>query len=237
MAFSIGDINPNYLLYAGVIGLFIGVLAFLYFIYRRIRWAIQRIAKRAAPSPKLMAGMTKLVAILFWTACFGMLLFLGAFLRAYHAFTYEQPVAVIRTERLPLNKPYPVGLVHFYATQSQTIRHFIVRGDQWMIEGDILKWKNWLNFLGLHTRYRLTRLGGRYMDTEAELSSPRSVHSLVEREDHPYWRYLYQYGQSLPFVSTVYGNASFQDIGSNKTYQVFVGTSGFIIREKILTRQ
>ena len=54
-----------------------------------------------------------------------------------------------------------------------------------MIEGDIIKWKNWLNFLGLHTRYRLTRLQGRYSSVEAEVHQPHTIHSLSEREGDP----------------------------------------------------
>ena len=101
-----------------------------------------------------------------------------------------------------------------------------------MIEGDILKWDNWLNFLGLHTRYRLTRLRGRYMTTEAEIEQARTIHSLVDDENDPFWRYLYRYGPQLPFVSTVYGNAAYQASGENKHYLIFVGTSGFVVREK-----
>ncbi len=176
--------------------------------------------------------MVKLLLIIVWTSCFGMLLFLGAFLRAYHAFTLENPVAVIRTENLNWGKTSPAGLVHLTLIQSQNTRYLFINGDQWMIEGDILKWQNWLNFLGLSTRYRLTRLRGRYLDVEAELNKLRSVHSLVAQESNPLWRYLYQFGQRMPLVSTVYGNASFQNLNDNKTYTVYVGTSGFIVREK-----
>ena len=101
-----------------------------------------------------------------------------------------------------------------------------------MIEGDILKWENWLNFLGLHTRYRLTRLTGHYVAIASEINEPRTVYSLADDEDHPLWRYLYQYGHQLPFVSSVYGNAVFQAAGGDNRYAIYVGTSGFIVRQK-----
>jgi hypothetical protein len=107
----------------------------------------------------------------------------------------------------------------------------LVRGDQWMIEGDILKWDHWLNFLGLKTRYRLTRLRGRYLETEMEIRHRPTVYSLVKEENHPLWRYLYLYGHQLPFVSTVYGNAAFQTSTENKRYFLYAGTSGFLVRE------
>lgn len=236
MPISLADFNPDYLLYGGAAGLFVGLLAIIYFAYRRIRWIIRIFSREKRTSPKLLSSLIKLLTVLVWTSCFGMLIFIGAFLRAYHAFTSENPVAVIRTENLNWKKANPVGLVHLTLAQSQNTRHFIINGDQWMIEGDILKWQNWLNFLGLSTRYRLTRLRGRYFNVEAELNEPRSVHSLVEQENNPLWRHLYQFGQRLPFVSTVYGNASFQNLNANKTYTVYVGTSGFIVREKTSSR-
>ena len=236
MPISLADFNPDYLLYGGAAGLFMGLLAIIYFAYRRIRWIIRIFSREKRTSPKLLSSLIKLLMVLVWTSCFGMLIFIGAFLRAYHAFTSEDPVAVIRTENLNWKIGNPVGLVHLTLIQSQNTRHFIINGDQWMIEGDILKWQNWLNFLGLSTRYRLTRLRGRYFNVEAELNEPRSVIALVEQENNPLWRHLYQFGQRLPFVSTVYGNASFQTLNANKTYTIYVGTSGFIVREKASSR-
>ena len=170
--------------------------------------------------------------IFIWTFLFSILLFFSLFLRAYHAFTYDKPVAEIRTRVFEKEKKVPVSLVHFYSNHSQITRHLIIRGDQWMMEGDILKWENWLNFFGLHSRYRLTRLRGRYLNTEAEVHAPHTIYSLIPTEKHPFWRYLYQYGHRLPFVSTVYGNAVFQDLGKDKIYLIYVGTSGFSVREK-----
>ena len=237
MPISLTELNPNFLIYAGAIGIFLGLLFFIYFLYRRIRWIIQVLSRQKTTSPKLLSGLGKLLLILIWISCFGMLLFISAFLRAYHVFTYEKPIAEIRTQKLDREKTYPSAVVHFSSTQPNIRRHLFIKGDQWMIEGDILKWKNWLNFLGLHTRYRLTRIRGRYLSTEAELHQPQSIHSLVSQEKHPLWGYLYQYGQRLPFVSTVYGNASFQNLGEDRTYLIYIGPSGFIIREKVQQKQ
>jgi len=236
MPISLADLNPDYLLYAATAGLFVGLLAIIYFAYRRIRWIIRIFSREKRTSPKLLSGLVKLLLIMVWTSCFGMLLFLSTFLRAYHTFTLENPVAVIRTENLHRGKTNPADLVHLTLIQSQNTRHLFINGDQWMIEGDILKWQNWLNFLGLSTRYRLTRLRGRYLNVEAELNKPPSVHSLVEQESNPLWRHLYQFGQRMPLISTVYGNASFQNLNDDKTYTVYVGTSGFIVREKTTGR-
>jgi hypothetical protein len=153
-------------------------------------------------------------------------------LRAYHAFNYEKPVAEIITEPLEGGKLSQVTLRQFLSSNTQISRNFLLRGDQWVIEGDILKWDSWINFLGLHTRYRLTRLRGRYLTTDEEIIQKKTIYSLVKDENHVFWRYLYRYGQRLPFISTVYGNAAFQASRARGRYLIYVGTSGFVVREE-----
>ena len=232
MRFSITQFDPNYLVYAGAIGILLGIFFFMFFLYRRIRRITRILSGKKTVPTGLLASLRNFILIIIWTSSFGMLLFLGFFLRAYHAFTYEEPVGEIITHPLEGPKTSRIALVQFSPAQLPRIRHVFVKGDQWMIEGDILKWDSWLNFLGLHTRYRLTRLRGRYISTEAEVREPHTIYSLVDDEDHPLWRYLYQYGHRLPFVSTVYGNATFQSTRENKRYLIYVGTSGFMVRER-----
>jgi hypothetical protein len=229
------EFDPNYLIYAGAIGVLFGLMSIVLFFYRRILWIIRILLKQKTTSPKLLASLRNLLLIVVFISTFGMLLFIGFGLRAYRSFTYEEPVAEIITKPLNWPEQESVTLAKFFSDQSQTTRYFFVKGDQWMIEGDILKWDSWLNFLGFHTRYRLTRLKSRYLNTEAALHKPHTIYSLVEQEDHPFWRHLYQYGQKLPFISTVYGNAVFQDCRKNKKYLIYVGPSGFIVRESDLS--
>ncbi len=232
MQIPITKLDPNYLLYGGAIGITLGLLFFIYFLYRRLRWMIRTLARRETVSPGVLASLRNLILIIIWTSVFGMVLFLGFFLRSYCAFTYEEPVAEVFIQSSDAPQVSRITLKQFIPDGSEVTRHFLIRGDQWVIEGDILKWESWLNFLGLHTRYRLTRLRGRYSLTEVERRGPQTIYSLVDDENHPLWRYLYQYGHQLPFVSTVYGNAVFQATGEDKRYAIYVGTSGFVVRQK-----
>lgn len=170
----------------------------------------------------MLASLRNLLLITVWISVFGIVLFLGCFFRAYHAFTIEEPVAEVFTQSLDAALNSKMSLP----------RYLFIKGDQWMIEGDFLKWKSCLNFFGLHTSYRLTRIGGRHLSTEAEVNQPHTVYSFVEPEDDLLWRYLYEYGPQLPFVSTIYGNAAFHTSGKDKRYLIYIGTSGFIVRER-----
>jgi hypothetical protein len=228
----ISQINPDLIMYVGFVGIFLGIFLFFLYGYRRVKWLTNAIRKKRGPSPGPLSSLRNLILILLWLAVFGMAFFLGSFLRAYHAFTYEYPVAEIVVQPTEINKTNLITFTEMTPTGPGLKRRYTIKGDQWMIEGDILKWDNWLNFLGLRTRYRLTRLQGRYLRTQEELREPRSVYSLVDEEIHPYWKYLYRFGQRLPFVSTVYGSAAFQLSGDHRRYTVYVGTTGFLVRQE-----
>jgi len=225
------NIDPDFLVYGGALGVVVGLLCLILFLYRRARWLTGVLTRKRTATPSMLASLRNLLTIMLWTSLFGMVLFLGAFLRAYHAFTYEEPVAEIWNESTDRADMSQITLVSLSSSDRGDPQGFLVRGDQWMIEGDILKWDNWLGFLGLRTRYRLTRLRGRYLNTQDEFREPKTIYSLVEDEDHPLWRYLYQYGGDLPFVSTVYGNAAFQATRDSERYLLYVGPSGFIVRK------
>ena len=225
----ISTINPDTLVYAGAVGVLLGILFFLVFVYRRVRWLIGVLGRKEAGSPGLFASLRNLVLILLWASIFGMLCFLGFFLGTYHAFTYEKPVAEIAVE--PAAEPRMVR-VTLMELDPPSKRQFLIRGDQWMLEGDILKWENWLQLWGLENRYRLTRLRGRYQKVEEEKCEPPTLYGLVETESHPLWALLYEYGHRMPFVSTAYGSAVFQTAEKNKRFLIAISPAGFVVHPK-----
>ncbi len=216
---------------AGAAGLLTGLVLLLIFVYRRILFVARKLGGKPTSAPRLLESLRNLLLIFLWTSFFGMLLFAGFFFRAYRAFTLEEPVAEVIIEPKGKAGMNSITIIQDEQERDARVRQFEVTGDQWVLEGDILKWRNWLNFLGLHTRYRLTRLTSRYLRASDEIAKPRSVYPLVENEDSLLWRFLYEYGPRLPMVSTVYGNAIFQSSDEGSVFRVFVGTSGFIVRK------
>jgi hypothetical protein len=213
-----------------MLGILLGLVFLLVFFYRRLRFIARRIARKPASVPGPLASFRNLLFIFLWAAVFGIVFFAGFFFQAYYAFNREEPIAKVSITPLPQEQKNLVALELFGPKDKTEIRQFEISGDQWMLEGDILKWGKWINFLGVHTRYRLTRLRGRYIRLSDELTKPTEIYSLVEIEDHPVWGFLYRHGASLPFVSTVYGNAVFQSTEEPTTFLVYTTTSGFITR-------
>ena len=96
-----------------------------------------------------------------------------------------------------------------------------------MLQGDIVKFPTWLNVLGLHTGYKLTRLEGRFDDITMERSSPHSAIALNGGDDNFFKTAYSQQSWFGWFVDAAYGNAVFQRPGN---YDVFATQDALIAR-------
>jgi hypothetical protein len=83
---------------------------------------------------------------------------------------------------------------------------YFVQGDRWMLQGDIIKFPSWLNILGLHSGYKLTRLEGQYDDPNDESTMKHTVVTL-NGGDGTFFKTVYKQAWSSPFVDAAYGNA------------------------------
>jgi hypothetical protein len=104
---------------------------------------------------------------------------------------------------------------------------YLLNGDEWMLQGDIVKFPTWLNVLGLHTGYKLTRLEGRFDDINMERSSPHSAIALNGGDDNFFKTAYSQQSWFGWFVDAAYGNAVFQRPGN---YDVFATQDALIAR-------
>ncbi len=101
---------------------------------------------------------------------------------------------------------------------------YIVNGDEWMLQGDIIKFPSWLNILGLHSGYKLTRLEGRYDDPQLERNSKHTVVVLNGGDDN-FFKTVQEQAWVSPVVEAAYGSGTFLQ-ADNKTYNVFVSQTG-----------
>ncbi|MBN1541475.1 hypothetical protein JW992_04975, partial [candidate division KSB1 bacterium] len=103
------------------------------------------------------------LTILFLLLTAFALLSFSAYLRAYHAFTAQELVAMVECRPADADSAdFRLILVPVIKEVPQEEQAYDMLGNQWAIGGDILKWHSAVNFLGLHTHYRLTRVEGRY---------------------------------------------------------------------------
>lgn len=104
---------------------------------------------------------------------------------------------------------------------------YLIQGDEWMVQGDIIKFPAWLNVVGLHAGYKLTRLEGRYDDVTLENTARHTAVALNGGDDN-FFHTTYTHKQWFaPFVDAAYGNAVFQAPGS---FDVFATQDALIAR-------
>jgi hypothetical protein len=229
--------NPPFsgsmLIYSALGLLILALILLMVFIFKRIHRIITRLRRRRVDRVGFVASTLRLLFILLLIAVSLTMLFLGAFMQSYTAFTHRELAAIVHCTPVRGTEDVMVlELVTIESPQTAFIHRYRLRGQQWTIEGDILKWDDWLNFIGLRTMYKLTRVRGRYLRAEDEMKKPATVYSLVADEEDPRWRWLYEYGARLPFVQAVYGNTVFTFPSETKTFGIYVTTSGFMIAEE-----
>ena len=108
-----------------------------------------------------------------------------------------------------------------HSTSEQT---YVINGDEWMLQGDVIKFPTWLNIVGLHSGYKLTRLEGRYDDPNLESSSKHVVVTLNGGDDN-FFKTVQQQAWTSPVVQAAYGSSTFL-MPDGKTYDVFVSQTG-----------
>jgi hypothetical protein len=174
---------------------------------------------------KILSCSTKLIGFLLFsiTASFCSLLVVGT--QGYQGLTHEEKIGTVVIQ--------PVAKQTFNAfltlNNGQSVK-FELKGDEVMVEANVLKWKPWSNVIGLKTGYRLDRIRGRYLTLADEQNKPRSIYSINEdnKSDIAKWREQYQH---LSFLLDVeHGSASYVSAKENQEYEVVVTTNGLLLR-------
>ena len=206
---------------AGLGPIFLGTLGLALLL---ALWAALAAVRRLRQGEPLKA-----VVRLLYAGVLGMfalaLVAIAANLRTYQRLTHEQAAATL-TFRL-------VGERHYALELEQAdggFRALDLRGDEWQLDARILKWTGFGVVLGLDTRFRLERVGGRYGDVALERDAPRTVHDLAPpAAGFDLWAFA-QGNPWLPFVDATYGSATYLPLADGARYTVSVSSSGLVAR-------
>lgn len=163
--------------------------------------------------------------LIFGTAAIGGLG--GLNLYTYHRFTEETVVASLALDAIG-ERRYTVTLTPV----GQPSRQFELQGDEWQLDVRMIKWSNWLTFLGESPLYRLDRLSGRYVSIEDAQSKGLTIHALVDDVGIDVWAFARRSGSWLPGVDAAYGSSVFLPMADGIVYDVFMAHSGLLARKR-----
>jgi len=149
----------------------------------------------------------------------------GLNLYTYHRFTDEAPVATLVFDAVG-ERTYRVII----QPDGQPSRQVQLDGDEWQLDVRMIKWTDWLTFLGESPLYRLDRLSGRYVSIEDARSKGRTLHALSETPGIDVWSFARQAGDWLPGVDASYGSSVYLPMADGLTYKVTISRTGLLAR-------
>jgi hypothetical protein len=173
----------------------------------------------------LIAGLSRLL-ISSLMLCLGLLAsIISLGIRGYQALTQEQLAATVTIQKIETQR-FEAQFVFPDGKQES----FELAGDEMLVDAHILKWHPWSNILGLHTVYKLDRIAGRYTSIDDEQTEQRTVYSLAD--DNPI--NLFAISKRIrvkPFLDAQYGSGTFLPVEDQGVYEIYVSTSGLLIRQ------
>jgi hypothetical protein len=129
-------------------------------------------------------------------------------------------------------KVVPTGPQAYDATVTFAdgrVQTFALAGDDIYVDAHVVKWTPLANQLGLHTTYRLDRIGGRYRALAQEVTAPRTIHALGE----PGGIDLIGFARRFPIAKVFdaqYGSATYVPVEGPTELELRVSTSGLLLR-------
>ncbi len=193
-----------------------GVLSLVFFI----------VAIGALRRKKLLSLLMRLLlSLLFLTlaALFGTITIATV---GYRALTYEETAATVRIEPLAAKS----FMAHFTFPDGRQASYKLA-GDELYVDAHILKWKHFVNILGLHTAYELDRVTGRYIDMHDELVAPRTVFTLSPDRPINMFNLRQRYFFLRSLLDADYGSATFINSDKPASFEIRVSTTGLLIRD------
>lgn len=157
------------------------------------------------------------------------LLWLTFTVQTYLGVSSDTRVARVRASKIEGQQSMMSVTLTLYDKSGKTTstKTYLMKGDEWELQGDMLKFPNWLSIFGVRSGYKLTRLEGRFDDPKVESTSTHTVITLNGGDDN-FFKTVKPQSWLSPIVEAAYGNAVIQGTGQNgdATFDVLVSQTG-----------
>jgi hypothetical protein len=179
------------------------------------RAGTKAVKKKTGVKKFLVASIVALVMCIFSIS----LIFLSLFIQTFTRYTSEELIGTVSA-----SASGNTIRMRFVDNMKNRTHEFELAGDQWMVEGYILRWSPEMRWLGAGTYYRVSRFRGRW----EEPGGKRMTEYVIQPEEKS-WKYLLQHGEEMPFVDSAYGIGAFQ-YPSAKIFYLYISDSGFVLK-------
>jgi hypothetical protein len=185
----------------------------------------------------VIAGLRALWQVRIWRftarTLLGLLLLSAGALAGAIAIGVQGYQGLVREELVAQVELTPKGEQRFEARftfPDSKVQSFELSGDEFYVDAHILKWKSYANMIGLHTMWDLDRVAGRYRDVEQERTALRTVYSLGAKPAVDLFELRRRFAALAPLLDAEYGSATFAAAADPAKLDLFVSTSGLLLR-------
>jgi len=171
--------------------------------------------RRVRMRPRLRAGRGTSGVVLLVISIF--LIFITALIQTYLGLTGEVRAAHVKVTQFS-NMPHSLSVdLTLYDDKGhvQSDQTYQVEGDMWVLQADIVELDHWVNVLGFHSGYKVTRLFGERQDGV----SPAQHQTMLNGGDGSFFDDMRSGAWwTKPFVRSAYGNAVIATPGDYDVY-------------------
>ena len=176
---------------------------------------------------KILVCIIHFLIVVIFALISSIFMLLYVSLKGYKNFTYNKPVFSVECA-LKQEDSFVLNFVPLDGEDSPA-SYYRIKGQQFVIEGHIVKWENFFVMVGMKPLYQITRLTGRYISIDDEKEKERSVYEV--EEETKVWRWLMKYGEKIPGIDAVQGISAFKDAEEHKKFIVLITHNAFIIKD------
>jgi len=224
---SLFDLPFRLFSFLGLALFLISFFALLVFVVLRIRDSRKGLPERVGKVGWAFHGcFTGVVLCLLLAFSFALILF-SSYIGSRDVPENKKLVALVRCLDIEGQGGYDMRLE--YTPVGGETQTYLLRGDQWSIEGHIIKWDGRLLSLGIAPGYKITRVRGRYLDLDGETKYPPTVYDIGDDVWEKMWELLYKGNDYLPMVDAVYGSSCYSMPDSAHPFEMYITSAGFEI--------
>lgn len=209
----------NFLSFVPIAGVVSGLIALLLFFL-----LIKRLKNRRK---KVLVCLIHFLFVVIFALISTIFMLLYTGLKGYKHFTYSKPILSVECS-LKQDDSFVLKFNELNG-EEHPASFYRIKGQQFVIEGHIVKWENFFVTVGMKPLYQVTRLTGRYISINDEKEKERSVYEV--EEETRVWRWLMKYGEKIPGIDAVQGISSFKDAEEGKKLTVYITHNSFVIKE------
>lgn len=223
---------PRPLFAIALSGIVLGVMPLLWMLRRFLRFVRRREQSSVSFSRYFFTLSTSALLLGVGIGATGLL----AAIHGYRAFTEKTRVATVQCIEL---MPSTLRVYYSDVREDGTVAEaetYDIRGDQWTVGGEVLRFRPFLTPLGVRTLHKITRIEGHWVKAE-DANANRAT--AIDRNGgvSDFWIAAHRYGTSGPLawlVEGVHGQAVSQFPDRLAVYDLYVTPNGYVLDKRSL---